>query len=119
MTNIVYILINQALPNIMKIGITDNLERGMRKLDKTVTSLPFESCYVEEINDKSKVKFIEKKIHESFDDKKNFGIKLLKSMKEIKWAIPFRSVLVLYLWKWVDNGMLDIDLNKQGFLING
>ena len=70
MSNIVYILTNQAMPDLIKIGITDNLVRRMRELDKTGTPLPFECYYAVEINDKSKIRFIEKKIHESFDDKR-------------------------------------------------
>ena len=70
MANIVYILTNQAMPDLIKIGITDNLERRMRELDKTATPLPFECYYAVEITDKSKIKFIEKKMHESFDDKR-------------------------------------------------
>ena len=58
------------MPDLIKIGITDNLVRRMRELDKTGTPLPFECYYAVEINDKSKIRFIEKKIHESFDDKR-------------------------------------------------
>jgi len=70
MTNIIYILTNQSMPDVVKIGITDNLARRMRELDRTGTPLPFECYHAVEINDKSKINFIEKKIHESFDDKR-------------------------------------------------
>ena len=64
---IVYILINQSMPDTIKIGITDNLERRIKELDNTSTPLPFECYYAVEVKDASK---IEKKIHEGLDDKR-------------------------------------------------
>ena len=41
----VYILINEAMPGIIKIGWTDkNVEERMKELDKTSTPVPF-TCY--------------------------------------------------------------------------
>ena len=57
MSKIVYILINQSMPDTIKIGITDNLERRMRELDNTSTPLPFECYYAVEVQD---AKVIEK-----------------------------------------------------------
>ena len=38
----VYILTNQAMPGIIKIGFTKNsVEQRMRELDKTLTPIPF------------------------------------------------------------------------------
>ena len=64
---IVYILTNQSMPDTIKIGITDNLERRMKELDNTSTPLPFECYYAVEVQD---AKVIEKKIHEGLDDKR-------------------------------------------------
>ena len=64
---IIYILTNQSMPDTIKIGITDNLERRMRELDNTSTPLPFECYYAVEVQD---AKVIEKKIHEGLDDKR-------------------------------------------------
>ena len=58
MTKIVYILTNQSMPDTIKIGITDNLERRMKELDNTSTPLPFECYYAVEVQD---AKVIEKK----------------------------------------------------------
>jgi len=66
---IVYILINQSMPDLIKVGITEDLERRMKELDKTGTPLPFECFYAVEI-DESLAPKIEKKIHEGFDDKR-------------------------------------------------
>ena len=45
-------------------GISDDLERRMKELDKTGTPLPFECFYAVEI-DESVAPKIEKKIHEA------------------------------------------------------
>ena len=66
---IVYILVNQSMPDLIKVGITDDLERRMKELDKTGVPLPFECFYAVEI-DESLAPKIEKKIHEGFDDKR-------------------------------------------------
>ena len=66
---IVYILVNQSMPDLIKVGITDDLERRMKELDKTGVPLPFECFYAVEINESLAPK-IEKKIHEGFDDKR-------------------------------------------------
>ena len=64
---IIYILTNQSMPDTIKIGITDNLERRIRDLDNISAPLPFECFYAVEVDDASK---IEKLLHEGFDDKR-------------------------------------------------
>ena len=61
---IIYILTNQSMPDTIKIGITDNLERRVKELDNTSSPLPFECYYAVEVNDSKKV---EKLLHQSFD----------------------------------------------------
>ena len=62
----VYILTNQAMPGIIKIGFTDNsVEQRMKELDKTATPIPFECYYAKRID---KAEFVEKKMHEAFDE---------------------------------------------------
>ena len=34
-----------------------------------------------------------------------FKVDLISQPNHIDWASPFKSVLAIYLWKWVDNGM--------------
>ncbi len=63
---IVYILTNESMPEIIKIGFTDNLSRRLRELDNTSTPLPFECFYAVEVDD---AKVIENLLHEAFDDK--------------------------------------------------
>ena len=33
---------------------------------------------------------------------------LNKDLRELDWARPHRSILALYFWKWVDNGMAEL-----------
>ena len=67
MSKIVYILTNESMPDTIKVGITDNLDRRVRELDNTSTPLPFECYYAVEVENAS---VIEKKIHEGLDDKR-------------------------------------------------
>jgi hypothetical protein len=94
---IVYILTNQSMPDTIKIGITDNLERRIRELDNTSTPLPFECYYAVEVKDASK---IEKKIHEGLDDKRirqnreffNTSPEIAKSILEIAEVMGGKNV---------------------------
>ena len=65
--SIVYILTNECMPDIIKIGITDNLSKRIKDLDNTSTPLPFECFYALEVD---KAFGIEKLLHEAFDDKR-------------------------------------------------
>ena len=64
---IVYILTNESMPDTIKVGITESLDRRVRELDNTSTPLPFECYYAVEVENASA---IEKKIHEGLDDKR-------------------------------------------------
>ena len=64
---IVYILTNESMPDIIKIGRTGNLSQRLRSFDKTSTPLPFECFYAVEVDD---AKTIEGLLHKAFDDKK-------------------------------------------------
>tara|TARA_B100001093_G_scaffold466549_1_gene485038 strand:- start:322 stop:897 length:576 start_codon:yes stop_codon:yes gene_type:complete len=55
------------MPDTIKVGITENLDRRIRELDNTSTPLPFECYYAVEVENASA---IEKKIHEGLDDKR-------------------------------------------------
>ena len=65
MNEIIYVLINEAMPGYTKIGRTTNLEQRIRSLDTTSVPLPFEcfyACTVEDAN------FVEKQLHDAFAD---------------------------------------------------
>ena len=85
----VYILTNQAMPGIIKIGFTENsVEQRMRELDKTPTPIPFECYYAKRIE---KAEFVEKKMHEAFDEFRRRDIEnlleCLQSKQKLHWIL--------------------------------
>jgi hypothetical protein len=66
MPDIVYILQNDAMPGLIKVGRTSsNLEDRIRQLDTTGIPLPFRCFYAAEVKDGAKV---EERLHEAFGD---------------------------------------------------
>ena len=63
MQEIIYILINEAMPGYVKIGKTNNLEQRIRSLDTTGVPLPFECFYACTVTDSA---FVERQLHDSF-----------------------------------------------------
>jgi hypothetical protein len=84
---IVYILTNESMPDVVKIGVTDNLERRIKDLDKTGIPLPFECYYAVEVEGDAEK--IEKKIHEGFDDKR------VRHNREFFYTTPEQAKSVL------------------------
>jgi hypothetical protein len=68
MSEIVYVLTNEATPKYVKIGRTsyDLIER-MRQLDTTGVALPYECFYAVEVADAAKVK---RSLHQAFEDQR-------------------------------------------------
>ena len=83
---IVYILTNESMPDTIKVGITENLDRRVRELDNTSTPLPFECYYAVEVENASA---IEKKIHEGLDDKR------VRQNREFFSATPEQAKAIL------------------------
>lgn len=68
MANIIYVLKNEAMPDLLKIGRTDrDVLQRVRDLDNTSVPLPFQCLYAAEVND---AKFVEDRIHKTFADKR-------------------------------------------------
>lgn len=65
MSEIIYILINGAMPGYTKIGRTTNLEQRIRSLDNTSVPLPFECFYACKVKDAI---LVEQKLHDAFLD---------------------------------------------------
>ena len=62
----VYILTNEAMPGIIKIGWTDkSVEERMKELDKTATPLPFTCYFAKRVDEPT---FVEAKLHQAFDE---------------------------------------------------
>src|SRR5690349_6082309 len=66
MSEIVYVLTNEAMPGLVKIGCTQgDLASRVRGLFQTGVPLPFEVFYACEVGD---CKFVERQIHDAFGD---------------------------------------------------
>ena len=61
--SIIYILSNEYMPDVLKIGITNNLKQRMQSLNTTGIPVPFTCEYAVELSDRSKVEKAEKHIH--------------------------------------------------------
>ncbi|MBU2573570.1 MAG: GIY-YIG nuclease family protein [Elusimicrobia bacterium] len=61
--DIIYILINEAIPGYVKIGRTSNLEQRIRDLDTAGVPLPFECFYACTVRD---AVFVETQLFEAF-----------------------------------------------------
>lgn len=85
---IIYLLINEAMPGYVKIGKTINLEQRIRSLDTTGVPLPFECFYAASVVDMS---FVEKKLHGAFADNR------VRSNREWFEISPERVVEALLL----------------------
>ena len=85
---IVYILINEAMPGYVKIGKTINLEQRIRSLDTTGVPLPFECFYAASVQD---MDFAEKRLHGAFADNR------VRSNREWFEIAPERVVEALQL----------------------
>jgi hypothetical protein len=85
---IVYILTNEAMPGVIKIGVTDNLDRRVKELDGTSTPLPFECYYAVEVEDAYS---IEKKIHHGLDDKR------VRNNREFFYSSPEQAKSLLQI----------------------
>lgn len=68
MSEIVYILTNEAMPDYVKIGFTNNsLEQRLRQMDRTNVPLPFECFYACEVENARKE---EQWLHSIFADRR-------------------------------------------------
>lgn len=65
MGEIVYILINEAMPGYTKIGRTSNLEQRLLSLDNTTAPLPFECFHAAMVPDAT---FVERQLFEAFGE---------------------------------------------------
>ncbi len=88
MNEIIYILINEAMPGYVKIGKTTNLEQRIRSLDTTSVPLPFECFYACTVQDAS---FVERQLLDAFLDHR------VRSSREFFEISPERAVAILKL----------------------
>ena len=88
MKEIIYILINEAMPDYVKIGKKTNLEQRIRSLDTTSVPLPFECFYACTVKD---AMFVERQLHDAFLDHR------VRSSREFFEISPERAVAALKL----------------------
>lgn len=88
MHEIIYILINEAMPGYVKIGKTINLEQHIRSLDTTGIPLPFECFYACTVKDAA---FVERQLFDTFLDHR------VRSSREFFEVAPARVVAALKL----------------------
>lgn len=88
MNEIIYILINEAMPGYVKIGRSTNLEQRIRSLDTTSVPLPFECFYACTVTDSQ---FVERQLHDAFMDHR------VRSSREFFEISPERAVAALKL----------------------
>lgn len=85
----VYILTNEAMPGLVKIGMTTApVESRMLGLDTTGVPLPFECYYAARVEDMTRV---EKALHEAFGDHR------VRKSREFFRLDPYRAKVILEL----------------------
>ena len=63
---IVYILTNEAMPHLVKIGkTTDSIDKRMKEFYTTSIPVPFECFHASKVKD---MEFVEKQLHDAFKD---------------------------------------------------
>ena len=107
--SIVYILTNQSMPGIIKIGKTENsVSQRMSELFNTSVPLPFECYYAARVNDNAAV---EKSFHKAFEDFR------LNASREFFKLDPYKAKILLQLLAQedvtpVDNPAIDAETEK-------
>ena len=86
--DIIYILINEAMPDYIKIGRTNDIDRRLKDLDWTNIPLPFQCFYAARVKD---VNFVERQIHAAFADNR------VRSNREFFKMNPERVVAIIKL----------------------
>lgn len=86
--NIVYVLINEAMPGYVKIGRTNDINRRLNDLDWTNIPLPFECFFAARVTDPA---FVEAQLLEAFGDHR------VRARREFFRITPERIVAALRL----------------------
>ncbi len=94
---IVYVLTNQAMPELVKIGMTTRLDidARMRELYSTGVPVPFECVYACEVKSSDCAK-IEKALHRAFDPNR------INANREFFSIKPEQAIAILELFNRVD-----------------
>ena len=111
MPNIIYVLTNEAMPGIVKIGLTtDSVESRITQLSSaTGVPLPFECYFAAEVTDCNK---LEKTLHQLFSDGR------VNPKREFFKIDPEKVVLAISIgdFKEVTPGVTEIDKEEKAAL---
>ena len=111
MPNIVYVLTNEAMPGLAKIGLTeDSVEARITNLSTASgVPLPFECYYAAEVDD---MKRVEKLLHQLFAEHR------VNPKREFFRIDPEKVVLALSIGKFneVTPGEVEVDAEEQAAL---
>lgn len=108
MTNIIYVLVNEAMPGLVKIGLTtDNVESRISQLSThSGIPLPFECYFAAEVKDYAK---LEKTLHQLFSEYR------INPKREFFKIDPEKVVLAINIgeFKEITPGAVEIDKEEQ------
>jgi hypothetical protein len=111
MPNIIYVLTNEAMPGLVKIGLTgDSVEGRIAQLNAVPgVPLPFECYYAAEVQD---MKRIESRLHQLFSEYR------INSKREFFKIDPEKVVLALSIgsFKEVTPGEVEVDADEKAAL---
>lgn len=106
MPRLIYVLKNEAMPGLVKIGLTtDSVEARIAGLNTTAVPLPFECHFAAEIPDSVDLDKLEKTLHQLFSEHR------INPKREFFRVEPEKVVLALSIggFKEVTPGKADID----------
>lgn len=107
MAGIIYVLTNEAMPGLVKIGLTtDSVESRISNLSATTgVPLPFECHFAVEVPDETNLNKLEKTLHQLFSEHR------INPKREFFKVEPEKVVLALSIgsFKEVTPGKTDID----------
>lgn len=108
MSDIIYVLTNEAMPGLVKIGLTtDSVESRITQLSAhTGVPLPFECYFAAEVNDCAK---LEKTLHQLFSEAR------VNPKREFFKVDPEKVVLAISIgeFKEITPGAAQIDIEEQ------
>jgi len=107
MREFVYVFINEAMPDLVKIGITNDLDTRLNGLYTTGVPLPFKCHYAVAIDDGTAAE-VEKKLHTLFAENR------INNRREFFRVSPERVVIALSLGNFEEATRLLSDLEQVG-----
>ena len=105
---IVYVLTNEAMPGLVKIGRTNDLDGRMRELYKTGVPLPYECHYAVAVDDTAAAATLEKKLHNLFAENR------INKNREFFRVAPERVVIAMSIGNFAPVNRSLADLEEDG-----